>query len=144
MRDATQESQQAFLQRWKLLLAAGAAIVVLMLPAASRAAEFKVDDTSDASDWLLNDGKCRTTKDTCSVRAAVEQCEHTRTSESCTILVPRGKYFLFKGPLQVTRALNIIALDGEAFIYGYGAVNPIRAGNARLGVRNASVQNLTW
>ena len=83
-------------QHRKLLVAAAAlaALAIVALPGALAATgtTFEVNDTADRIDVSVGDGQCRTTANTCSLRAAI--MESNATSGRDTIALDSGTYEL--------------------------------------------------
>ncbi len=70
------------------------------------AAEFSVNDFTDASDANLDDGVCLTAAGNCTLRAAVEQAGRVEGAD--VILLPEGNYELTLGKdISITSSLSI-------------------------------------
>jgi CSLREA domain-containing protein len=74
------------------------------MPAIATAASFSVNTVADLVDDNTDDGICHTSLDTCSLRAAIMQANHSITAAPTSILLPAGTYSL-------TRPIN--GVNGE-------------------------------
>jgi hypothetical protein len=59
---------------------------------------FNVTTTADLVDDNVDDGQCRTSANTCSLRAALMQANHLTTAGLTVVFVPAGTYLLTRAP----------------------------------------------
>ena len=71
---------------------------------------FQVDSTNDAHDANPGDGVCRTSFDTCTLRAALEEGDALPAGSTITVDVPAGTYDLTLGSLEATA--NTVTVSG--------------------------------
>jgi large repetitive protein len=84
---------------------------------------FQVDSTTDAHDANPSDGVCRTSFDTCTLRAALEEADALPVGSRIKVDVPAGTYDLSLGSLEVTA--NTVTVSGAG-----RAVTEVTAGGA--------------
>ncbi len=75
---------------------------------------FQVDSTTDAHDANPGDGACRTSFDTCTLRAALEEADALPAGSTITVDVPAGAYDLSLGSLEATADTVIVSGAGRA------------------------------
>ncbi|HZR82856.1 MAG TPA: choice-of-anchor Q domain-containing protein [Candidatus Binatia bacterium] len=92
------------------------------------AATFTVDTTADVADPNPGDGACGSGKGSCSLRAAIQECN--KSSVSSAIEVPAGTYRLtVTGPNEAFAATGDLDLVGTTTIDGAGADQTIVDGD---------------
>ncbi|HEY0178893.1 MAG TPA: choice-of-anchor Q domain-containing protein [Dokdonella sp.] len=125
-------------------------IALLLLPMLAGASApavamvtFHVNDTNDLVDDNLADGICHTATNTCTLRAAIMQANHTE--DASTIVLPIGNYIV---DIPVTGDdgeeegdLNLTATDSDAPITIVGADANMTAMNGLLGSRVLHVES---
>ncbi|MEO8673236.1 MAG: right-handed parallel beta-helix repeat-containing protein [Tahibacter sp.] len=104
------------------------AAVALLAGSAVQAADFFVDVFDDGIDDELSDSVCHTIANTCTLRAAIMQANHTFTAGAITVVhVPAGTYVLTRPPFgdddEQTGDLNLAtpyAADQQIIVMGSG------------------------
>ncbi len=85
---------------------------------------FQVDSTTDAHDANPSDGVCRTSFDTCTLRAALEETDALPAGSRITVDVPAGTYGLTLGSLEATaNELTISGAGRAATVVTAGGAN---------------------
>jgi hypothetical protein len=97
------------------------ALAFVAVPSAAQANTFTVDSTVDMADASLADGQCRTTDDTCTLRAAIQQANRNAGPD-------RIGFALSGGLIRLDAELPAISTDMD--IVGPGASNLTLWGNA--------------
>ncbi len=87
----------------------GAAL--LAIPATASALTFNVDVQTDKADANAADGLCRTSDNTCTLRAAVQQANSSAGPDA--INVPAGTYANTLGAINITSTVDIIGSAGS-------------------------------
>ena len=117
------------------VLVAGPALSCLapVGPAAAHSTKFvfQVDSTTDAHDANPSDGVCRTSFDTCTLRAALEEADALPAGSRVKVDVPAGAYDLSLGSLEATantltvsgagRAATVVTAGGASRVLFVGA-----------------------
>lgn len=104
-----------------------------LLTGVPHAAEFQVNTTVDGTNINLTDGLCRTALGQCTLRAVVEQANHTPGKD--TIRLPLSTYLLsvgasgedqaHAGDLDITDELDIIGAAKATTIINGGAIDRV-------------------
>jgi large repetitive protein len=139
--------------------------LTVVTPAAAHSSHFvfRVDSTNDAHDANPGDGVCRTSFDTCTLRAALEEADALPAGSTITVDVPAGTYDLTLGSLEATantvtvsgagRAVTVVSAGGASRVLFVGAGTTLKvrgvtvsdgnAGNSGYGGGIESVGTLT-
>ena len=114
------------MRRRRRFLLTLASLLLVVAPAA--AAPFTVNDTADAVDAVLGDGKCATAGGTCTLRAAIQEANALPGPD--TIMVPAGTYLLtIEGRDEDAAVTGDLDITDDVTITGAGADRTILDGN---------------
>lgn len=126
-------------------------VTILLLTAAAHAVNYQVDTVVDLIDTNTGDGICKTSANTCSLRAAFMQANGTVAVGSIGINVPSGVYRLTlpisgtngadSGGLNLTAALGV---NQAVVVQGRGAGYTIIDGNQLDGVIHVHAGREAW
>jgi CSLREA domain-containing protein len=106
--------------RRRVALTLLAALLTLAFPAAASAAEFTVNSTGDQEDETENNGVCKTSANTCTLRAAIEE-SNASTSVDDKIIFSGSVFDGQKSDSTITVGFSLPAIEDEVTIDGDSA-----------------------
>jgi CSLREA domain-containing protein len=125
------------------------ACLVPAVPAVAHSTKFvfQVDSATDAHDANPSDGVCRTSFDTCTLRAALEEADALPAGSTIKVDVPAGTYDLSLGSLEVTantvtvsgagRAMTAVTAGGASRVLFVGTGTTVRVEGMTISDGNA-------
>jgi CSLREA domain-containing protein len=95
--------------------------VILLLPATpAQAASFVVNDRSDKPDTAPGDGHCRTTRGSCTLRAAIQEANATPGPDSISFSLPGTHTRMISLRSQLPDITDEVYIDGGPALDQYG------------------------